>query len=113
MVPLYSPRSESELMVLIALFNVAGIPNVVRGRGFASLYPGMQIEHYNTQTIMVPPSAFDEALELLTDFLAQPDDLEEILRLTLGDKVRVFCEVLLFAWCVPVARADDTCPSKI
>lgn len=41
------------------------IPFFVHNGGYASLYPGIQIELLNVPTIMVPPSAAEAAKELL------------------------------------------------
>ena len=71
-IQVFSPRSESEVMVVKSLLEAHDIPVFVHGRHFGSLLPGLQIGSANMQSIMVPEERVGDALELLASF--QYDD---------------------------------------
>ncbi len=71
-VEVFSPQSESEVIVVRSLLEAHDIPVYVRGRHFGSLLPGLQIGTANMQSIMVPEECVADALELLASFLARP-----------------------------------------
>jgi Putative prokaryotic signal transducing protein len=71
-VQVFSPQSESEVIVVRSLLEAHDIPVFVRGRHFGSLLPGIQIGTANMQSIMVPEERAADALELLASF--QSDD---------------------------------------
>lgn len=73
-VQVFSPRSESEAMVVRSLLEAHDIPVFVHGRHFGSLLPGIQIGTASMQSIMVPEERVADALELLAGF--QSDDRE-------------------------------------
>lgn len=67
-VQVFSPQSESEVIVVKSLLEAHDIPVFVRGRHFGSLLPGIQIGTANMQSIMVPEERAKDALELLASF---------------------------------------------
>jgi hypothetical protein len=69
MVPVFRPQNGVELAIAESVLCAHEIPYFVHNNGFGALYPGMQIDLYNQRTIMVPASAFDDARELLHQFL--------------------------------------------
>lgn len=71
-VQVFSPQSESEVIVIRSLLEAHDIPVFVHGRHFGSLLPGIQIGTANMQSIMVPEERVADALELLASF--QRDD---------------------------------------
>ncbi len=71
-VQVFSPQSESEVIVVRSLLEAHDIPVFVHGRHFGSLLPGIQIGTANMQSIMVPEERVADALELLANF--QCDD---------------------------------------
>lgn len=77
MVPVYKPENLSELAVILGILEEHDIPCFVHNSGFGSLFPGPPIEFFNSQTIMVPPSAASAARELIDNFLAAPPDGEK------------------------------------
>ncbi|HEX2253612.1 MAG TPA: DUF2007 domain-containing protein [Thermoanaerobaculia bacterium] len=69
MLPLYSPHSEIELLILRSILDDAGIHYFVRNESFGSLYLGAHLEAYNRKTICVPEVEADEARALLAEYL--------------------------------------------
>jgi hypothetical protein len=67
-VQVFSPRSESEVIVVRSLLEAYDIPVFVHGRHFGSLLPGLQVGSANMQSIMVPEEHAKDALELLAGF---------------------------------------------
>jgi hypothetical protein len=105
LVRVLSPTSEPELAVARSLLEAHDIPVFVHNRHFGSLLPGLQINAYNTQSVMVPEECVSDALELLSEFGA--DDLTTpSAPLPWRDRVRVILEGFLFGWLVPGRRED-------
>jgi ADP-ribose pyrophosphatase YjhB (NUDIX family) len=96
LVRVFTPQTLSESAVVVAMLEAHGIPVLRHNGHFASLLPGVQINAYNTQTIMVPDEHAADALELLTEFrrpapaAPQPRGI-----------ARTIFESLLFGWFVP------------
>ena len=67
-VHVFSPKSESEVIVVMSLLEAHDIPVFVHGRHFGSLLPGLQMGSANTPSIMVPEERLRDALELLATF---------------------------------------------
>lgn len=67
-VHVFSPRSESEVIVVKSLLEAHDIPVFVHGRHFGSLLPGIQVGGASMQGIMVPEEHAEDALELLAGF---------------------------------------------
>jgi hypothetical protein len=72
---------------------------------------GLQIPLLNTKSIMVPQSAIEDARAVIEDYVAAgqtaDDDLAPARRRrswSLGDRLRMVLELLLFGWCMPGAR---------
>jgi hypothetical protein len=103
LVRVFSPQSESEVVVATALLEAHQIPTFVHNRGIAGLLPGIQINAYNTQSIMVAEEHVMEAVELLAE-LKPLESASASTSLPLRDKVRIVLEGLLFGWFVPGSR---------
>ena len=109
MVPVFHPQNETEFALALAALGAHEIPFFVHNGGFGGLYPGMQVGLYNVRTIMVPDSAYEQARDILNQFLvvdanAPHDDTHiEEPRRTVWDSVRLLLELLLGGWCVPRA----------
>jgi hypothetical protein len=101
LVRLVSPDSDPEIMTIVAMLDARGIPSYVRGGGFGGLYPGVQINAFNTRDIMVPEEQVAEALALLKDFQAQQPAAEHVARPRKTGWLRNLVELLLFGWFVP------------
>lgn len=106
LVRVFSPQSESEVLVAASLLEAHQIPAFIHNRGIGSILPGVQINAYNTQSILVPADQVSDALELLAEFRNPPR--AAVAPLPLEDKVRVFLECVLFAWFVPGTRSRRT-----
>jgi hypothetical protein len=66
MEPVYTPASEVELRLLMALLEAEGIPCFIRNEHFGSLYPGpVHLEGINARTLMVPAAHASAARALI------------------------------------------------
>jgi hypothetical protein len=101
MIPIYKPENQSELAVILSILQEHDIPYFVHNGGFGSLYPGLQIELLNRQTIMVPPSSANTAKALIEKFLSTQPKQGTAEKMKLKDKLRIFLEAILFGWFVP------------
>jgi hypothetical protein len=110
LVRLISPESESEIIAVVAMLEAHQILCYVRGGGFGGLYPGVQINSYNTRDIMIPEEKATLALELLRDFQSQPVTEPPEERLRKSGKLRNLLELLLFGWFVPGSGGTGTKP---
>jgi hypothetical protein len=106
LVRVFSPQSESEVLVAASMLEAHGIPAFIHNRGIGSILPGVQINAYNTQSIMVPEEDVPDAVELLAQIKEQPRAAVNPMRLR--DKVRVLLEGLLCGWFVPGSRSRTT-----
>ena len=101
----YRPQTLIELAVAESVLEANGIPYFVHNRGFASLYPGIQIDLYNAHTIMVPPSAEESAREVLAHYLCDVPGLLHHREHSFWHIVRMVLEAAA-GWGVPrVGRA--------
>ena len=105
LVRLLSPESDSEIVTIVAMLEAHEIPCFVRGAGFGGLFPGVQINAYNTRDIMVPEEKAAEALALLRDFQSQPSAPGEDVKPKRSGRLRNLFELLLFGWFMPGSRA--------
>ena len=101
LVRLVSPESDPEIVAIVAMLEAHGIPCYVRGGGFGGLFPGVQINAYNTRDIMIPEEQAAAALELFRDFQSRPPEPEANVRPKPSGRLRKLFELLLFGWFVP------------
>jgi hypothetical protein len=99
-IAVYRPQTLIELAVAESLLEANGIPYFVHNRGFGSLYPGIQIELYNARAIMVPPSAAEEARDILAHFLSDAPGLVHNRERSIWHILRMVLEAGL-GWGVP------------
>jgi len=95
------PESDPEIVAIVAMLEAHGIPCYVRGGGFGGLFPGVQINAYNTRDIMIPEEQSVTALALLKDFQSPPSDPEKNARPRESGRLRNLLEFLLFGWFIP------------
>ncbi|PLC52885.1 hypothetical protein CR155_15885 [Pollutimonas nitritireducens] len=69
MVPIYSPRSESEAAVIISMMEAYGITFLMQGAAFSSIYPGPVSNSLNAQTLMVDKDYVQLATQLIQPFI--------------------------------------------
>lgn len=102
MVAIYKPYTLIELAMARSVLAAHDIPYFVHNGGYASLYPGMQIELLNVPTVMVPPSAANFAKEVLGAYLP---DVVDHLRPKAEESpwhiLRLLVEAAFCAWIVP------------
>jgi hypothetical protein len=100
---LYSPENAAELSLLRSVLDAQGINYFVHNDHFGSLQVGFKVDLYNAKTIMVPEEEYDEAKDILDDFLSHtkqsPDDSGQTV--SWGDRLRMMIEFLLFSWVIP------------
>jgi Putative prokaryotic signal transducing protein len=105
LVSLLSPESDSEIVAIVAMLDAHEIPSFVRGGGFGGLFPGVQVNAFNTRDIMVPEEKLAAALELVRDFQSQPSAPEQDAAPKGWGRLRNLFELLLFGWFMPGSRA--------
>ena len=105
MVPVYSPITESEAVVISAMLEAHEIPFFIRGGGFSKLYPGMQIKDYNTQTFMVPVELYKDTRELLSEFIKPSKEKPTVLlEWSFWRTLRALIEAICFGWVITGRR---------
>jgi len=115
MVELHSPDSEPELLLLRSVLDGAGLLYFVKGDAFGSLALGPAIDHYNRKTIYVHPAEFEEARDLVAEFLEKTSEPRRAAArdLRLRDVVRMVVEVLVFGWFMPGRRHRAARPPQL
>ena len=106
LIRLISPESDPEILAIVAMLEAHEIPCFVRGGGMGGLFPGVQINAYNTRTIMVPEENAAAALDLVREFQSQAPPQSEDVKLKPKGRLRNLFEFLLFGWFVPGPRAE-------
>ena len=104
MTPIYRPETAIELAIAESLLEAHEIPYYVHNRGFASLYPGIQVHLLNARTILVPAEASELAKDVLAHFLEDVSGLRQSRERSPWHIVRLIVETLCMAWCVPRVR---------
>ncbi|NYT61089.1 hypothetical protein H0A66_01930 [Alcaligenaceae bacterium] len=69
MIPIYSPKSESEAAVITSLMQAYGIAFLMQGAAFSSMYPGPVTNSLNAQTLMVDAEHLQLATQLIQPFI--------------------------------------------
>lgn len=103
LVRVFSPRTAPERLVVVAMLEAHGIPTLDHNGHIASLLPGVQIDAYNTASIMVPEEHLELAETLLADFRADPPATKP----DVGSVVRNIAECVFAGWFVPRERGPD------
>jgi hypothetical protein len=104
LVRLTSPESDPEIIAIVATLEAHQIPCYVRGGGMGGLFPGVQINGYNTRDIMIPEERAALAIELLRDFQSKPLTAGPEERPKKLGRLRNLLELLLFGWFIPGSR---------
>lgn len=69
MVPVYTPKSESEASVISALLSAYDVEFHMQGGAFSSMYPGPISNSLNAQTVLVREDQVELARQLIQDFI--------------------------------------------
>jgi hypothetical protein len=101
LIRLISPESDPEILAIVAMLEAHEIPCFVRGGGMGGLFPGVQINAYNTRTILVPEKSAAAALDLVREFQSQAPAQSEDMKHKPKGRLRNMFEFLLFGWFVP------------
>ncbi len=100
---LYSPKNEIELSLIKSILNSEGINYFVRNDNFGSLEVGPHIGLYNAKMIEVQDDQYEQAKELLADYLDKTQEpmRERWKKYSVFDKIRMAVEFLIFGWVMP------------
>lgn len=95
LVRIFDPRTASEAAVVVAMLRAHEIPAYLHNGYLAGVLPGVMIDAYNSQSVMVPEECAADALELVVNFRTAPSPAGNT------SVVRNALEMLLFGWFVP------------
>jgi len=103
MIKIYVSHDEVELSLIRGLLDSEHIHYFIHNDHFGSMQVGPQIELFNKKAVMVDVADVDRARHVIEEFLGRelPEDVEVIWDYTLGQKIRIIVETLLFGWFVP------------
>ncbi len=103
MIKIYSPNDEIELSMIRGLLDSQGVHYFVLNDHFGSMEVGPQIELFNKKTVMVAPEDADRAKQIIEEFLRRelPVVVEVTSHFSLGQKIRMIFETLIFGWFIP------------
>ena len=93
------PLDEMEKVFILMALESEGIPALVIGDNFGSLYPGVQIASYNERTIRVPESDYNRAVEVLKEL--RKEFVYSSSNLALSSVARILLEAAVFGWFFP------------
>lgn len=101
MIAVHKPQTLIEVAMARSILAAHDIPYFVHNGGYASLYPGIQIDLLNVPTIMVPPSAAETARELLAAYLPEVvEHLRPKRERSLWHVLRMLVEAVCCVWFV-------------
>lgn len=69
MIPIYSPKSESEAAVIVSLMQAYEVPFLMQGGAFSTMYPGPVANSLNEQILLVEEGYAEMARQLLQPFM--------------------------------------------
>lgn len=88
-----------ELLFIRMALEAEGIPSLIVGDGFGSLYPGVQLPIFNERPIRVNESDVTRALEVVDEVRKDFDPVSS--DLSGRSKLRIIIEAILFGWFIP------------
>ncbi|OFW19225.1 MAG: hypothetical protein A3H27_14955 [Acidobacteria bacterium RIFCSPLOWO2_02_FULL_59_13] len=110
---IYRPHTLIELAMVRSLLAAHDIPYYVHNAGYASLYPGIQIDLLNVPTVMVPPSLAETATELLEAYIPEVvEHLRPSAERSVWHILRLIVEGVFCLWCVPRIGRRGTTPTE-
>ena len=101
LVRIFDPRTASEAAVVVAMLRAHEIPAYLHNGYLAGVLPGVMIDAYNSQSVMVPEECAADALEMLANFRTAPSPAGD------NSAVRNALETLLFGWFVPAHHRPE------
>jgi Putative prokaryotic signal transducing protein len=102
LVNIFRPSTEPELIAVVAMLEAHEIPCFVHNAGFGGLYPGPQIDLYNSRVVMIPEEKRSLALQLISEFQGPSTTVNT--SHSSSSKLRAFVEICLFGWFIPGGR---------
>lgn len=69
MIPIYTPKSESEASVISSLLEAYGVDFHMQGAAFSTMYPGPIANSLNAQRLLVPEDQAEFARQLIRNFM--------------------------------------------
>jgi len=110
---IYRPRTLIELAMVRSILAANDIPYFVHNAGYASLFPGIQMELLNVPTVMVPPSLEESARELLEAYIPDiQDHLLPSLDFSIWHLARMVIEGFVCGWFVPRIGVHEKMPAE-
>lgn len=102
MIKIYSPNDELELSMIRGVMDTEDIHYFVLNDNFGSMRVGPQIDLFNKKTIMVATEDVGRAKEIISNFLErQLPEEEEQEQYSIGQKLRMILETVIFWWFIP------------
>jgi len=95
-----------ELLFIRMALEADGIPFLVVGDGFGSLYPGVQLPIFNERPVRVDASDRDRSMEVIGEMRKHVDPVSS--ELAGSSKVRIVVETLIFGWFVPAGKRQGS-----
>ena len=110
---IYRPRTLIELAMVRSLLAANDIPYFVHNAGYASLFPGIQLDLLNVPTVMVPLSLAESAKELLEAYIPEiQDHLLPSLDYSIWHLTRMVIEGFFCGWFVPRIGVRERRPTE-
>jgi len=107
LVRIFDPRTASEAAVVVAMLRAHEIPAYLHNGFLAGVLPGVTIDAYNSQSVMVPEECAADALEMVANFRTAPSPAGG------SSAVRNALEMLLFGWFVPSHHRPERSGKKL
>ena len=104
LLPVCSPRSPTELAVVLSLLESEGFYDLVSNDYFGSLHVGPIIPLFNEKIVLVPETDFEAAKALVTPLDTCDREYSER-GFTFFEKFRMAIEVFMFGWIIPWPRS--------
>jgi len=109
MIKIYSPNDELELSMIRGVFDTEGVSYFVHNDNFGSMRVGPQIDLLNKKTIMVASEDVGRAKEIISNLLERRL-LEEEEQYSIGQKLRMILETIIFWWFIPRRKRSKKRP---
>lgn len=95
-----APDAESDLVVILSLLEAHDIPTYVHNAGLSGLFPGLQINAFNSRRVMVPTEYAEAAMQALSLLPTEPIQPAPLAQRAPGI-LRVLVELIFTGWFVP------------
>lgn len=99
MITIAHARDDLELVFIRMALEAEGIPFLIVGDGFGSLYPGVQVPIFNERSVRVESADIERAVEVIDDVRKDFDPVSA--DLAVESKLRIILETVIFGWFLP------------